>query len=157
MRSSGNGLAGELVDYRIHEVLQAVGRIQGQEGTVAKVYSRGCSIRELSSLESTVLHIEKNRRDTYDTIIGIDLGTSTTVSGCISGMESRSSCSIFDGKEVTPSVVGLDDSGKRDRGGEGGGALLLAPGRTVREVKRLIGTAERSRWEKGLFPCRDLS
>ncbi len=36
------GLAGELVDYRIHEVLQAVGPdTKEQEGTVAKVYSQG--------------------------------------------------------------------------------------------------------------------
>ncbi len=36
------GLAGELVDYRIHEVLQAVGPdTKEQEGTVSKVYSQG--------------------------------------------------------------------------------------------------------------------
>ena len=36
------GLAGELVDYRIHEVLQAVEPdTKEQEGTVAKVYSQG--------------------------------------------------------------------------------------------------------------------
>lgn len=36
------GLAGELVDYRIHEVLQALEpETREQEGTVAKVYSHG--------------------------------------------------------------------------------------------------------------------
>lgn len=36
------GLAGELVDYRIHEVLQAIEpATKEQEGTVAKVYSHG--------------------------------------------------------------------------------------------------------------------
>lgn len=36
------GVTGELVDYRLHEVLQAVDpELKEQEGTVAKVYSQG--------------------------------------------------------------------------------------------------------------------
>lgn len=36
------GVTGELVDYRLHEVLQAVDpELREQEGTVAKVYSQG--------------------------------------------------------------------------------------------------------------------
>ena len=35
-------MTGELVDYRLHEVLQAVDpELREQEGTVAKVYSQG--------------------------------------------------------------------------------------------------------------------
>ena len=76
-----------------------------------------------------------------DTIIGIDLGTSTTEAAVY-----RSGKPVlmlnFDGKEVTPSVVGLDDSGNVVVGEKAEAQLLLAPDRTVREVKRLIGTDE---------------
>lgn len=46
----------------------------------------------------------------------------------------------FDGKEVTPSVVGLDDSGNIIVGQKAEAQLLIAPDRIVRKVKRLIGT-----------------
>lgn len=45
-----------------------------------------------------------------DTIIGIDLGTSTTEAAVYQD-EKPVIMLNFDGKEVTPSVVGLDDSG----------------------------------------------
>ncbi len=76
-----------------------------------------------------------------DTIIGIDLGTSTTEAAVYQDGKPVIMLN-FDGKEVTPSVVGLDDSGNVIVGEKAEAQLLLAPGRTVREVKRLIGTAE---------------
>lgn len=76
-----------------------------------------------------------------DTIIGIDLGTSTTEAAVY--RNGRPVLMLnFDGKEVTPSVVGLDDSGNIVVGEKAEAQLLLAPDRTVREVKRLIGTDE---------------
>ena len=45
-----------------------------------------------------------------DTIIGIDLGTSTTEAAVYQDGKPVIMLN-FDGKEVTPSVVGLDDSG----------------------------------------------
>lgn len=90
-----------------------------------------------------------------DTIIGIDLGTSTTEAAVYQDGKPVIMLN-FDGKEVTPSVVGLDDSGNVIVGEKAEAQLLLAPGRTVREVKRLIGTAEEVEMGKALFPCRDL-
>lgn len=76
-----------------------------------------------------------------DTIIGIDLGTSTTEAAVY--QEGKPVIMLnFDEKEVTPSVVGLDDTGNVIVGERAEAQLLLAPERTVREVKRLIGTDE---------------
>jgi len=74
-----------------------------------------------------------------DTIIGIDLGTSTTEAAVYQDGKPIIMLN-FDGKEVTPSVVGLDDSGNIIVGEKAEAQLLIAPDRTVREVKRLIGT-----------------
>lgn len=76
-----------------------------------------------------------------DTIIGIDLGTSTTEAAVYQDGKPVIMLN-FDGKEVTPSVVGLDDTGNVIVGEKAEGQQLLAPERTVREVKRLIGTDE---------------
>lgn len=74
-----------------------------------------------------------------DTIIGIDLGTSTTEAAVYQDGKPVIMLN-FDGKEVTPSVVGLDDSGNIIVGEKAEAQLLIAPDRTVREAKRLIGT-----------------
>lgn len=76
-----------------------------------------------------------------DTIIGIDLGTSTTEAAVYQDGKPVIMLN-FDGKEVTPSVVGIDDTGNVIVGEKAEAQLLLAPERTVREVKRLIGTEE---------------
>lgn len=76
-----------------------------------------------------------------DTIIGIDLGTSTTEAAVYQDGKPVIMLN-FDGREITPSVVGLDDTGNVIVGEKAQAQLLLAPGRTVREVKRLIGTDE---------------
>lgn len=76
-----------------------------------------------------------------DTIIGIDLGTSTTEAAVYQDGKPVIMLN-FDEKEVTPSVVGLDDTGNVIVGEKAEAQLLLAPERTVREVKRLIGTDE---------------
>ena len=76
-----------------------------------------------------------------DTIIGIDLGTSTTEAAVYQDGKPVIMLN-FDGKEVTPSVVGIDDTGNIIVGEKAEAQLLLAPERTAREVKRLIGTEE---------------
>lgn len=76
-----------------------------------------------------------------DTIIGIDLGTSTTEAAVYQDGKPVIILN-FDGKEVTPSVVGIDDTGNVIVGEKAEAQLLLAPEHTVREVKRLIGTEE---------------
>ena len=76
-----------------------------------------------------------------DTIIGIDLGTSTTEAAVYQDGKPVLMLN-FDGREVTPSVVGVDDTGNIIVGEKAEAQLLIAPERTVREVKRLIGTNE---------------
>ena len=76
-----------------------------------------------------------------DTIIGIDLGTSTTEAAVYQDGKPVLMLN-FDGREVTPSVVGVDDTGNIIVGEKAEAQLLIAPERTVREVKRLIGTDE---------------
>ena len=76
-----------------------------------------------------------------DTIIGIDLGTSTTEAAIYQDGKPVLILN-FDGKEITPSVVGLDDTGNIIVGEKAEAQLLLAPDRTIREIKRLIGTDE---------------
>ena len=77
-----------------------------------------------------------------NTVIGIDLGTSTT-EAAVYRDDKPVLLLNFDGKEVTPSVVGIDDSGNVIVGEKAEAQLLLAPERTVREVKRLMGTEEK--------------
>ena len=74
-----------------------------------------------------------------DTIIGIDLGTSTTEAAVYQDGKPVLILN-FDGKEITPSVVGVDDTGNVIVGEKAEAQLLLAPDRTVCEVKRMIGT-----------------
>ena len=74
-----------------------------------------------------------------DTIIGIDLGTSTTEAAVIKDGKPVMLLN-FDKKEITPSIVGLDESGNFVVGEKAEGQLLTAPERTVKEVKRKIGS-----------------
>ena len=77
-------------------------------------------------------------------IIGIDLGTSTTEAAVLRDGKPVMVLN-FDGRADTPSVVGLDDSGNTVVGEKAAAQLLLSPDRTVREVKRLMGSKEKVR------------
>ncbi len=72
-------------------------------------------------------------------IIGIDLGTSTTEAAVY-----RDGKPILipnpEGNVITPSVVGLDESGNWVVGERARAQMLLAPERTAAEVKRKTGT-----------------
>ena len=76
------------------------------------------------------------------TVIGIDLGTSTTEAAVLRDGKPVMLLN-FDGKVETPSVVGLDGTGNLVVGEKAEGQLLLAPEQTVKEVKRLMGTKEK--------------
>lgn len=91
-----------------------------------------------------------------DIIIGIDLGTSTTEAAVYRDKKPVMMLN-FDGKEVTPSVVGLDDTGNIIVGEKAQAQLLLAPERMVREVKRLIGTGERVTMGKRQYSPAEIS
>lgn len=75
------------------------------------------------------------------TIIGIDLGTSTTEAAVIS--EGKPVMLLnFDHEIITPSVVGIDEAGNYVVGSRAKAQYLLEPEKTVIEVKRRMGSGE---------------
>lgn len=77
-----------------------------------------------------------------DTIIGIDLGTSTTEAAIIRNGKPEMILN-FDGEVITPSVVGVDGEKNFLFGDKAKAQYLMAPEDTVIEVKRKIGTKEK--------------
>ncbi|MDO4294482.1 MAG: Hsp70 family protein [Eubacteriales bacterium] len=75
-------------------------------------------------------------------IIGIDLGTATTEAAYFEGGQVHL-LKNPEGKAITPSVIGLDDSGNLVVGEQARAQYLLAPERTAIEVKRRFGTGEK--------------
>lgn len=76
------------------------------------------------------------------TIIGIDLGTATTEAAIFRNGKAEM-IPNFNGNMVTPSVIGIDESGNFVIGEKAKAQFLMAPDRTVIEVKRKLGTRER--------------
>lgn len=77
-----------------------------------------------------------------DTIIGIDLGTSTSEAAIIRNGKPEMILN-FDGEVITPSAVGVDADRNFVFGNKAKAQYLLAPEDTVIEVKRKIGTKEK--------------
>lgn len=90
------------------------------------------------------------------TIIGIDFGTSTTEAAVFRDGKPVMILN-FDGKEVTPSVVGSDESGNLIVGDKAKAQTIMAPDRTVMEVKRKMGTEERLHIGKQSYTPVELS
>lgn len=91
-----------------------------------------------------------------ETIIGIDLGTATSEAAIYRNKKTDMILN-FDGQIVTPSVVGLDESGNIIVGEKARAQYILAPERTVIEMKRKIGSGETIRLGKGAFSAMELS
>lgn len=79
-----------------------------------------------------------------NTIIGIDLGTSTTEAAVIQDGKPVMIVN-FDGQIITPSAAGVDKNGQFVFGEKAKAQYLLAPEDTVIEAKRKIGTKEKLR------------
>lgn len=77
-----------------------------------------------------------------DTIIGIDLGTSTSEAAIIRNGKPEMILN-FDGEVITPSAVGVDEDKHFVFGNKAKAQYLMAPEDTVIEVKRKIGTKEK--------------
>lgn len=77
-----------------------------------------------------------------NTIIGIDLGTSTTEAAVIRNGKPEMILN-FDGEVITPSAVGMDGDKKLVYGEKAKSQYQLAPEDTVIEAKRKIGTKEK--------------
>ncbi|MFV1967653.1 MAG: Hsp70 family protein, partial [Pirellulaceae bacterium] len=75
-----------------------------------------------------------------DTILGIDLGTTNSAVSVI--RDGTAHVLEEDGEKVLPSVVGLDAEGKLLVGTPARNQWTLAPDRTVRSIKRKMGSDE---------------
>lgn len=90
------------------------------------------------------------------TVIGIDLGTSTTEAAVI--CDGKPVMVLNPEKEIiTPSAVGLDSSGNWVVGSRARAQYLLSPENTAIEVKRKIGTSEEIRLGKQSYTPVKLS
>jgi len=89
-------------------------------------------------------------------IIGIDLGTTTTEAAVYRDGKAEMILN-FDGQIVTPSAVGMDESGNLIVGEKARAQYILAPERTAIEMKRKIGSREPIRLGKESFSAVELS
>lgn len=74
-------------------------------------------------------------------IVGIDLGTTNSEVAFI--VDGHSTVLVDGDNGIVPSVVGIDDNGRILVGREALNQAVLAPERTVRSVKRRMGTTDR--------------
>lgn len=91
-----------------------------------------------------------------DIIIGIDLGTTTTEAAIYRDKKAEMILN-FDGQIVTPSAVGLDESGNLIVGEKARAQYILAPERTAIEMKREIGSGKAIRLGRESFSAMELS
>ncbi len=75
-----------------------------------------------------------------ETILGIDLGTTNSEVAVI--RNNKAEVLYEDGEAILPSVVGLDANGRLLVGAAARNQWVLAPERTVRSIKRRMGTAD---------------
>ncbi len=87
---------------------------------------------------------EQEKRMSTSTIIGIDLGTSTTEAAVIRNGKPEMILN-FDGAIITPSAVGMDGDKNLVFGEKARSQYQLAPEDTIIEAKRKIGTKEKLR------------
>ena len=90
------------------------------------------------------------------TVIGIDLGTSTTEAAVI---QNGKPLMIFNLEHeiITPSAVGINESGDFVVGEKARAQYLLSPENTAIEVKRKIGTNEKITLNKQPYTPVELS
>lgn len=91
-----------------------------------------------------------------DRIIGIDLGTTTTEAAVFRNQKPEMILN-FDGRIVTPSAVGMDESGNMVVGEKARAQYILAPERTAIEMKRKIGSGQPIKLGKESFSAVELS
>ena len=88
-------------------------------------------------------------------VIGIDLGTTNSEVAIITGGTPR--IVGADDDPILPSCVGLDDSGKIVVGHQARNQYAVAPDRTVRSIKRLMGSATRVRMGPETYSPQEIS
>ncbi|MEZ4299856.1 MAG: Hsp70 family protein, partial [Polyangiaceae bacterium] len=89
-------------------------------------------------------------------VVGIDLGTTNSLQAFMEGDRPRI-LPTASGDRMTPSVVGLDAAGRLLVGPRARAQLTTAPERTIAEVKRLMGSAERVRLADRTYTPTEIS
>ena len=90
-----------------------------------------------------------------ETILGIDLGTTNSEVAII--RDGKVEVLKEDGEPILPSVVGLDAGGQLLVGAAARNQWVLAPDRTVRSIKRRMGTAETVRLGDQSYTPQEIS
>ena len=90
-----------------------------------------------------------------ETILGIDLGTTNSEVAII--RNGKVEVLYEDGEAILPSVVGLDGEGRLLVGAPARNQWVLAPERTVRSIKRRMGTAETVRLGDQQYTPQEIS
>jgi molecular chaperone DnaK len=90
-----------------------------------------------------------------ETILGIDLGTTNSEVAII--RNGKVEVLYEDGEAILPSVVGLDADGRLLVGAPARNQWVLAPERTVRSIKRRMGTAETVRLGDQQYTPQEIS
>ena len=88
-------------------------------------------------------------------ILGIDLGTTNSEVAVI--RNGKAEVLFEDGEAILPSVVGLDAEGRLLVGAVARNQWVLAPERTVRSIKRRMGTAETVRLGDQQYTPQEIS
>jgi molecular chaperone DnaK len=90
-----------------------------------------------------------------EAILGIDLGTTNSEVALI--RNNRVEVLYEDGEAILPSVVGLDGEGRLLVGAPARNQWILAPDRTVRSIKRRMGTSETVRLGDQQYTPQEIS
>jgi molecular chaperone DnaK len=95
------------------------------------------------------------RKQSMDTIIGIDLGTTNSEVAIV--RDGQTVVLREDGEAILPSVVGLDAEGQLIVGTPARNQWVLAPERTVRSIKRKMGEEATVRLGKRDYAPQEIS
>ena len=90
-----------------------------------------------------------------DLIVGIDLGTTNSEIAVVDGGQPR--VIADDGDPILPSVVGLSDDGRLLVGTAARNQWVLAPDRTVKSIKRKMGTDQKVPLGDGEYTPQEVS
>ena len=88
-------------------------------------------------------------------VIGIDLGTTYSLVAAVQNRQPK--VLAYKGETLLPSVVGFGAAGELLVGTPARNQLIVAPERTVRSIKRKMGTAERVRLGEREFTPQEIS
>ena len=94
---------------------------------------------------------------TDDPIIGIDLGTTFSAAAMVQDGQPRLLAARDSGERLLPSVVGLSPQGKWLVGTPALNQYVFAPERTVRSIKRQMGTSDHIALGKHTFTPQQIS